>query len=291
MTTHRRDGKGMADNTQPAVVSLLLAENTSSQLEPGRLSHDKKCLQILPNKASIIFLGEFHLKSFFKAYLLVRFAFAFCKPSWSHNTQTGEVYRSSVSNASCHLPCHTPASPLCAPNFPHLSSTRPSTQPLFQYDNEYTSNDLFPIHHFLPMWKHFKVFAKFEREESQLIGWSPNRYSPLLVSRLSPLPSTSSSQEITSTASFTLCPCFTLTFTGQSPNITSRFAHTSFARPNILIDTSTSSPTYFKWKHGWSQSLCCSYRRWGSRTGCKQRNTITFIGRQGDFLIALQLVS
>lgn len=56
-----------------------------------------------------------HLQLFLKVCLLVRF-FTFYKPFWT-NTQTSEVYRSSVSNSSCHMPSHIPLSPLCAPSF------------------------------------------------------------------------------------------------------------------------------------------------------------------------------
>ena len=95
---------------------------------------------------------------------------------------------------------------------------------------------------------------------------------------------------MTSTASFMLCPCFALTFTGQGPNITSSFTNTSFVRSNVITDTSTISQTYLKWKHRWSQSLCCNYTRWCSRIGCMQRNIISFFEGKLTFIV-LQPVS
>lgn len=157
---------------------------------------------------------------------------------------------------------------------------------------QYTSMDLFAIYYFCPCENILRCQGNFRGKGANWF-WkhrSPNRYSLQFVSRLSALPSTLSSQEIASTVSFALCPCSALTFPGQRPTITSSFTDT-FVRSNILTDTSTISPTYLKWKYRWSQSLCCSYRRRGSRTGCRPGNITSITGWRGDLLIVLQLVS
>lgn len=92
----------------------------------------------------------------------------------------------------------------------------------------YTSMDLFPIYDFCPCENILRYSGNL-REERANWFWkhrSPNRYSLLFLFRLSPLPSTPSCLEITSTASFMFCPCVALTFTGQSPNIMSSFTYT-----------------------------------------------------------------
>lgn len=153
------------------------------------------------------------------------------------------------------MPSHIPVSSLCAPTF--FSKTYQLT--FLSSDNLDNFNGFVLNLQPLPTWKHFKVLGNFWEGKKR----SPNR-DCLLPNCLLFLQHQVLKKLLPQHPSLS-APALHIFW--QNPNITPSFTCTSVS---ALI--STISLAYILWKYRWSQSLCCSYTRWGSRTGCMQQN-------------------